>query len=41
MIFRASMVGNLMSYPDKDKLPDGAITELDKMISQQLLNWTE
>jgi hypothetical protein len=41
MIFRASMVGNLMSYPDKNKLPDGAITELDKMISQQLLNWTE
>ena len=41
MIFRASMVGNLMSYHDKDKLPDGAITELDKLISQQVLNWSE
>ena len=41
MIFRASMVGSLMSYPDKDKLPDGAITELDKLISQKVLNWSE
>lgn len=41
MIFRASMVGDLMSYPDKDKLPDGAITILDKMVSQKLLNWQD
>lgn len=39
MIFRASMVGDLMSYPDKDKIPDGAITILDKLISQKLINW--
>lgn len=41
MIFRASMVGNLMSYPEKDKLPDGAITELDKLISQKLIKWQD
>ena len=41
MIFRASMVGNLMSHPDKNKLPEVSITELDKLISQQLLNWNE
>lgn len=41
MIFRASMVGDLMSYPDKDKLPDGAITILDKMVSQKLLSWKD
>lgn len=41
MIFRSSMVGDLMSYPDKDKIPDGAITILDKIISQKLLNWKD
>lgn len=41
IIFRASMVGDLMSYPDKDKLPDGAITVLDKMISQELIKWQD
>lgn len=41
MIFRASMVGDLMSYPNKDKLPEGAITILDKMVSQKLLNWQD
>lgn len=40
-IFRASMVGDLMSYPEKDKLPDGAITILDKMIDQHLINWCD
>lgn len=39
VIFRASSVGELMSYPDKDKLPDGAITVLNTMISQNLINW--
>lgn len=41
MIFRASIVGDLMSYPDKDKIPDGAITILDKLISQKLINWKD
>lgn len=41
MIFRASMVGDLMSYPDKDKLPDGAITVLNTMISQELIKWRD
>lgn len=41
MIFRASMVGDLMSYPDKDKIPDGAITILDRLISQKLINWKD
>lgn len=41
MIFRASMVGDLMSYPDKDKIPDGAITILNKMVSQQVIKWQD
>lgn len=41
IIFRSSMIGDLMSYPDKDKVPDGAITVLDRMISQKLLNWND
>lgn len=40
-LFRASSVGDLMASPDKDKLPAGAITKLDKMISQKLLNWRD
>lgn len=28
-----------MSYPEKDSLPQGAITHLTKMLSQHLLNW--
>lgn len=38
-MIRASMVGKLMASPDKASLPVGAITELDKMVSQKLLNW--
>ena len=41
MIFRASSIGKLMTSPDKAALPVGAITELDKMISQKLLNWRD
>jgi len=41
VVFRASSIGNLMSYPDRDKLPDGAITELDKMVSQKLIKWQD
>lgn len=41
ILFRASSVGKLMASPEKNTLPAGAITELDKMISQQLLNWCD
>lgn len=41
MIFRASMVGDLMSYPDKNKIPDGAITILDRMIDQEIIKWQD
>lgn len=41
VVFRASSIGNLMSYPDRNKLPDGAITELDKMVSQKLIKWQD
>lgn len=41
ILFRASSVGKLMAYPEKDKLPQGAITELDTMISQRILNWSD
>lgn len=41
IMFRASMVGDLMTYPDKDKLPDGAITVLNTMISQKLIKWRD
>lgn len=38
-MMRASMTGKLMASPDKAVLPVGAITVLDEMVSQQLLNW--
>lgn len=38
-MIRASMVGKLMTSPDKSVLPVGAITALDEMVSQKLLNW--
>lgn len=38
-MIRASMIGKLMASPDKATLPVGAITALDEMISQKLLNW--
>lgn len=38
-MIRASMVGKLMTAPDKAVLPVGAITVLDEMVSQKLLNW--
>lgn len=41
VVFRASSIGNLMSYPERNKLPDGAITELDKMVSQKLIKWQD
>ena len=38
-MIRASMIGKLMTAPDKASLPVGAITALDEMVSQKLLNW--
>lgn len=38
-VFRASQVGRLMAYPDKDKLPDGALTYIHELASQILLDW--
>lgn len=38
-MIRASMIGKLMASPDKASLPVGAITSLDEMVSQKLLNW--
>lgn len=40
-MIRASSLGKLMASPDKNTLPVGAITELDKMVSQKLLNWRD
>ena len=37
--FRASSIGKLMSYPDKDTLADGALTHVYELASQILLNW--
>lgn len=37
--FRASSVGKLMTYPDKDTLADGALTYVYELASQILLNW--
>lgn len=37
--FRASGVGRLMAYPEKDTLSDGALTHVYEMASQILLNW--
>lgn len=37
--FRASGVGKLMAYPEKDTLSDGALTHVYELASQILLNW--
>jgi hypothetical protein len=39
MQFRASSVGKLMAYPDKNTLPDGAISYINEIASQIILNW--
>lgn len=41
MKFRASQVGSLMTYPEKDFLPKGAISYLEKLVSQEVLEWQE
>lgn len=41
ILFRASSIGKLMTSPEKNILPAGAITELDKIVSQNKLNWSD
>ena len=41
ILFRASEVGDIMAYPEKDTLPKGAITFLENKASQILLDWRE
>lgn len=38
-LFRASQVGKLMAYPEKDTLSDGALTCVYELASQMLLDW--
>lgn len=37
--FRASSIGKLMAYPDRDTLADSALTHVYELASQILLNW--
>ena len=37
--FRASMIGRLMAYPDKDTLSAGAISAVHEKASQIILDW--
>jgi hypothetical protein len=39
MQIRASSVGKLMAYPEKNTLPDGALTYINELASQIILNW--
>ena len=39
--FRASSLSKIMGYPEKDLLPEGAITEITKIASQILLDWSD
>jgi hypothetical protein len=39
--FRASSLSKIMGYPEKDMLPDGAITEIAKIASQIILGWDD
>jgi len=41
LLFRASEVGDIMAYPDKDTLPKGAITFIENKASQILLDWRD
>lgn len=41
LMFRASQIGRIMAYPDKDKIPDGAITYLQELASQSILEWKD
>jgi hypothetical protein len=39
--FRASSLSKIMGYPEKDLLPEGAITELERIASQIILDWSD
>ncbi len=41
ILLRASSIGNIMAYPEKDTLADGAKTYLEKLASQYILDWRE
>lgn len=41
VLLRASSIGNIMAYPEKDTLADGAKTYLEKLASQHILDWKE
>lgn len=41
LMFRASQIGRIMAYPDKDKIPDGAITYIQELASQSILEWKD
>lgn len=41
LLFRASEVGAIMAYPDKDKLPTGAMTFLEDRCSKIILDWSD
>lgn len=41
ILLRASSIGNIMAYPEKDTLADGAKTFLEKLASQHILGWKE
>ena len=41
ILLRASSIGNIMAYPEKDTLADGAKTYLEKLASQYILDWKE
>jgi len=39
--FRASSLSKIMGYPEKDVLPEGALTEITKLASQIVLGWDD
>ena len=41
LLFRASEIGEIMAYPDKDTLPKGAMTFLQNKESQIILDWQD
>ena len=41
ILFRASEIGEIMAYPDKDTLPKGAMTFLQNKESQIILDWQD
>lgn len=41
ILFRASEIGEIMAYPEKDTLPKGAMTFIENKASQILLDWRD